>query len=50
MQALLEGDATRGLSSATWAKLIAGLALSAALLAWPLIQIQIAMLFCIDRS
>jgi Zn-dependent protease with chaperone function len=49
MQTLLDGDATARLSSATYAKLAAGLGLAAALLAWPLVQWQIMELCCLHH-
>lgn len=49
MRALLEGDATASPSKGTWARLAGGLGLSAALLAWPLVQWQIMELCCLHH-
>jgi len=49
MQALLDGDVTPALSTGTWVRLGAGLALSAAWLAWPQVQWQIMEWCCLHR-
>jgi Zn-dependent protease with chaperone function len=49
MQALLGGDALASLSKGTWARLTAGLGLSAALLTWPFVQWQIMEWCCLHH-
>jgi len=49
MQALLSADAPASLSKGTWARLAAGLGLSAALLAWPFLQWQIMEWCCLHH-
>jgi Zn-dependent protease with chaperone function len=49
MQALLSADATTRLSRGTWARLAAGLAVSAVLLAWPFMQWQIMEWCCLHH-
>jgi Zn-dependent protease with chaperone function len=49
MQALLAGETTTGPSRGAWARLAAGLALSAALLAWPFMQWHIMEWCCLHR-
>jgi Zn-dependent protease with chaperone function len=49
MQILLEGNTTAGPSRATYVRLAGGLALGAALLAWPFVQWQIMELCCLHH-
>jgi hypothetical protein len=47
MRALLEGEASpAGAGARSWARLTAGIGLNLLLVAWPVVQWQLMMMFC----